>query len=344
MRLVLNQFVGMFTCLLMAGSLIGCDHTLASDYSGPIRNFLQERRQERRQGIRPWWRQQEEVSELGPNFQSLGLTYQGRKRYFLLYTPPSYKPNIPIPVVIGFHGGTTTNVRFARTTNFHKLADDKGFLVVYPNGVDKNWNDGRGTVNQDIDDVGFVTSLIEELKRLRNVDARRIYVTGISNGAFMVQRLACERSDRIAAFSSIAGTMPTPLRASCNPSKPVSIMMINSPDDPFVPWEGGEAKRGKGGSLVSVLGTVDFWRQRDGCRASNEETLPESAPGDNTKISVRRYNNCRGNTAVVFYKIVGGGHTWPGGVDQPAWLVGRTSQELNATKVSWDFFQNHTLP
>lgn len=281
---------------------------------------------------------------LGPNFQSLVLSYQGIKRDYLLYTPSSYKPNGPTPVVIGFHGGTTTNVRFARTTNFHKLADEKGFLVVYPNGVNKNWNDGRGTVNQDVDDVGFVTALIEEVKRLRNVDSRRVYVTGISNGAFLVQRLACERSDLIAAFSSIAGSMPTPLLATCNPLKPVSIIMFNSPNDSFVPWEGGEGKRGKGGSIVSILGTIDFWRQRDFCKASIEETLPDNAPGDNTRVYVRRYSNCRGDTAVVLYKIVGGGHTWPGGADQPAWLVGLTSQQLNATKVSWNFFQNHTLP
>ncbi|WP_255120306.1 PHB depolymerase family esterase [Synechococcus sp. Cruz CV-v-12] len=344
MRLVTAKFVGMLTCLLMAGSLIGCDHTIATEYSGPLRNFLQQRREERRQGIRPGGRQQEDVSVLGPNFQSLVLSHQGRMRDYLLYTPPSYNPNSPTPVVFGFHGGTSYNVRFARTTNLHKLADEKGFLVVYPNAVNKNWNDGRGTVNQDIDDVGFVTALIEEVKRLRNVDARRVYVTGISNGAFLVQRLACERSDRIAAFSSIAGSMPTPLRATCNPSKPVSIMMINSPNDPFVPWEGGEGKRGKGGSILSILGTVDFWRQRDGCRASNEETLPDNVPGDNTRVYVRRYGDCLGNTAVVLYRIEGGGHTWPGGADQPAWLLGATSQKLNATRVSWNFFQMHTLP
>jgi polyhydroxybutyrate depolymerase len=343
MKLVLTKLVGMLTCLLMAGSLIGCDHTIATEYSGPLRNFLQQRREERRQGIRPGGRQQD-VSVLGPNFQSSLLSYQGRMRDYLLYTPSSYNPNSSTPVVIGFHGGTSTNVRFAQTTNFHRLADEKGFLVVYPNAVNKNWNDGRGTVNQDIDDVGFVTALIGEVKRLRKVDAQRVYVTGISNGAFMVQRLACERSDSIAAFSSIAGSMPTPLRATCNPSKPVSIMMINSPSDRFVPWEGGEAKRGKGGSILSILSTVDFWRQRNGCRASNEETLRENVPGDGTRVNVRRYNNCRGNTAVVLYKIEGGGHTWPGGTDQPAWLLGATSQELNATRVSWNFFQSHTLP
>lgn len=346
MRLFSSKLTAMLTCLLVAGSLIGCDHTIATEYSGPLRNILQQKRQERqqrRQAISPEGRRQGSVSMLGPNFQSLKLSHQGRIRDYLLYTPPSYNPNIPTPVVFGFHGGTSSNVRFARTTNFQGLANEKGFLVVLPNAINKNWNDGRGTVNQEIDDIGYVTALIEEVKRLRKVDARRVYVTGISNGAFLVQRLACERAELIAAFSSIAGSMPTPIRAKCNPAKPVSIMMINSPDDRFVPWEGGEGRRGKGGSILSIMDTFDFWRQFNGCKASSKETLIDKVPGDKTRLHVSEFNNCRSNSAVVLYRIERGGHTWPGGADQPAWLVGATSQEMNATTASWTFFQKHAL-
>lgn len=280
---------------------------------------------------------------LGPNFESRVLTSQGRDREYLLYTPSTYNSKSQTPVVIGFHGGATSNAILARTTHFHRLADEQGFLVVYPNGIDGNWNDGRGTVNNDVDDVKFVTDLIEEVKRLRNVDARRIYVTGISNGAFMVQRLACEQSNRIAAFSAVAGSMSTPLRAVCKPSKPVSIMIINSPEDKFVPYKGGEMKRGAGGSLLSVPDTVKFWSQHNGCTNTVEKALSKKYSADPSRVILRQTSGCRGGSTVVQYIIEGSGHTWPGGQDQPPWLVGPTSEELNATTESWNFFKGRIL-
>lgn len=343
MKLFSAKWIALLTCLLMSGSMLGCDRGVATEGSKNVFQQRRQERQQRRQERRQQGQQQEDVSALGPNFESRQLSYQGMTRDYLLYTPPSYNPNNPTPVVIGFHGGTSSNQRFARTTNFHRLADEQGFLVVYPNGVNGNWNDGRGTVNQDIDDVGFVTALIGEVERQRNVNADRVYVTGISNGAFLVQRLACERADSIAAFASIAGSLPTRLQANCNPAQPVAMMMINSPDDRFVPWNGGEGRRGAGGSILSILGAADFWRQKNGCSTVSEEMLPENAPSDNTRVNVRRYSNCRGNSAVVLYKIEGGGHTWPGGQDQPAALVGTTSQEINATRATWNFFQAHSL-
>jgi len=349
MRTVSVDFKVFLSGILVLSLLAGCNRTIANELS-TSQNLLRQRREERqqlfqqlRQQLRSEARPGEDALALNPNFVSLKLTHQGRIRDYLLYTPVSYDKTRPYPVVIGFHGGTSTNARFARTTNFQQLADEKQFLVIYPNAVNKNWNDGRGTVNQDIDDVGFVTAIIEEIKRLRNVDAHRIYATGISNGAFLVQRLACERSDLIAAFSSIAGAMPTLIRANCNPARPVSMMMINSPDDRFVPWEGGEGRRGKGGNIMSIMDTLNFWRMRNSCTASFQKTLIAEIPGDKTRVSVINFNNCKSNSEVVLYKINGGGHTWPGGEAQPAWLLGPTSKQINATRLSFDFFQRHSL-
>ncbi|MEN9810218.1 MAG: hypothetical protein RLZZ488_1785 [Pseudomonadota bacterium] len=282
-------------------------------------------------------------SSLGPNFVTRKISIQNRSREYLLFTPPGYESNQPTPVVIGFHGGETSNVIFARTSRLHNLAEQNNFLVVYPNGVDKHWNDGRGTSNPNIDDVGFVKTIVEDLKSIRNVNVNRIYATGISNGAFMTQRLACELSDVIAAFSAVAGSMGVNLRSACQPSRPVSMMIINSPIDNFVPWNGGSMKKGKGGNILSIPELVEFWKRHNSCGESEERTLPKRIANDKTKVVVRQHNGCREDTQLLFYTIEGGGHTWPSGADQPPWLVGPTSREMNATAESWNFFKRHSL-
>ncbi len=288
-----------------------------------------------------------EISQLPPpgrGFRSIELSNQGMTRNYLLYTPASYNPSIPTPVVIGFHGGGSANLVFSGVTSFHRLADQEGFLVVYPSGVNGYWNDGRGSVNSSIDDVGFVTALIEDLKRQRNIDARKVFVTGLSNGAYFVNRLACERSDLIAAFSSIAGSIPTPLMPGCNPIRPVPMMMVNSPNDKFVPWQGGESTLGEGGSILSIIEAANFWGGLGKCTTVAEEALPEIAPNDNTRVILRRYSNCISNSGLLLYIIEGGGHTWPGGSNQITSLLGPVSQEMNATGVSWNFFKGFILP
>lgn len=312
----------------------GCAHRDASADSGQ-KVGLKQRFLERRR--------QEDTAALGANFEERQITHQEKNRKYLLYTPSSLNSNNPAALVIGFHGGSTTNARFARTTLFHRLADEQGFLVAYPNGINANWNDGRGTANPDIDDVGFVTKLIAEIKNLRKVDSRRIYATGISNGAFMVQRLACEKSEIIAGFSAIAGSMGVALRKSCNPSKPVSMMIINSPEDRFVPYKGGEMKRGAGGDILPVPELVEFWKQQNVCGSVEEKRQPKSISTDKTKIVERRYRDCKNKSDLVHIIVEGGGHTWPSGKDQPPLLVGPTTQELNATTESWSFFKDRLL-
>ena len=282
-------------------------------------------------------------SSLGPNFVTRHLSAQNLSREYLLYTPPNYDSSRQTPVVIGFHGGETSNALFARTSRLHILAEQENFLVVYPNGVDKHWNDGRGTSNPNIDDVGFVTAVVEDLKSIRNVDTNRIYATGISNGAFMTQRLACELADVIAAFSAVAGSMGVNLRSSCRPGRPVSMMIINSPNDNFVPWNGGIMKKGKGGNILSIPELVEFWKQHNSCGEREERTFLKRISTDKTKVVMRQHKGCRADSQLVLFTIEGGGHTWPAGADQPPWLVGPTSREIDATTESWNFFKKHSL-
>jgi polyhydroxybutyrate depolymerase len=314
---------------------IGCAHRATKSgngASGPTeRKWKEKRRKE--------W-----IAELGENAELRKIEFQNRTREYLLYTPKSLDANTPAPMVIGFHGGTTSDVRFARTTLFHRLADEKGFLVAYPNGVGGNWNDGRGTANPEIDDVGFVMALIDEVKARHKVDVKRIYATGISNGAFMVQRLACEKSERFAAFSAVAGSMGTALREACNPRSPAPMLIMNSPYDKIVPWEGGEMERGKGGSILSIPSLVEFWKSKSSCGSMTEEVLQKDGVPAAKRVKIQRFDDCRNRASVTLYRVEDGGHTWPDGIDQPAIMVGPTSKQFNATLVSWEFFRGHVRP
>jgi len=312
--LLRNNFVSLFLTLLVSSSIFSC-------------GLLEARNEEPRQ-----------------------IFFQSLNRSYLIYTPPSYDPEKPMPVVLGFHGGTTTAQKFSQTTKFNQLAAQEGFIVVYPQGVDKYWNDGRdvaGLPSQD--DVAFVSAVIDDIKKIRNIDSRRIYATGISNGGFFTQRLACQLSDKIAAFVSVASTLAQPMSTRCNPNNPVSILLINSPDDKFLPWQGGRGTRGLGGYILSVPDTVKFWRQRNSCSSqpdvqSNVQSVDNNQKNDGTSIQISRYSQCRNGSEVILTTIYGGGHAWPNGLGQPQWLVGRTSRKIDGSSYVWNFFKRHALP
>jgi polyhydroxybutyrate depolymerase len=273
------------------------------------------------------------------------ITVQNIVRSYSLYTPRLYNSNKPMPIVLGFHGGTTTPQKFARTTGFNNVAEEKGFMIAYPQGINKNWNDGRnakGLPTQD--DVSFVKAIIEDLHKIRNIDTHRIYAVGISNGGFLTQRLACQLSDKIVAFASVASTLAEPLQYACQTKRPVSIMMINSPEDKIVPWKGGLMTKGKGGVILSVPSTISFWLNKNHCNSKLQiQKIGENKPNDGTSIEVSRYHQKCDNSEVILVKINGGGHTWPDGSGQPKWLVGRTSRKINGSRFIWNFFERHAL-
>lgn len=238
---------------------------------------------------------------------------RGKSRTYYLYIPKSYDPARPIPLVMVFHGSGGSGRTIANVTDFNDLADEKGFIAVYPNGIDHRW-DGE-------DDVSFVTALIERLMQLRNIDRDRIYATGFSSGGIFTQILACSLSDRISAFASVAATLPANLAPNCQPDNPVSILTINGTGDRSVPYGGGKIA-GAGREVISVPRTVELWRQHDGCVAK-----AQVKSGKRVKIS--RYSGCRDGSEVMSISVKNGGHCWPDG------------DGIDATRAIWKFFQRH---
>lgn len=319
--------------LILIGSSLGC-HSLNARERPLLRDLLRERSQDRQ----PSPQQAERM-------EARQLVSQNLERKYYLYTPTSYDPNNPTPLVLGFHGGRTTPRNFARVTKFNQLADQAGFIIAYPEGIGRQWNDGRDTKGlPPQNDVAFVANVIKDIKQIRNIDSRRVYATGISNGGFFTQRLACELSDQIAAFASVAATLPLTLQTTCAPRTPLPILMINSPDDTIVPWRGGRMTKGEGGHILSVPDTIKFWQDKNNCSPSPQtENVGTNIP-DKTQVQVTRYASCRRGAEVVLATINRGGHTWPDGVEQPEWLVGRTTHKINGTQFVWNFLKRYSLP
>jgi polyhydroxybutyrate depolymerase len=272
----------------------------------------------------------------------------GVKRSYLIHVPPSLKRQDPTGIVFVFHGGRSVAENMVKLTRgrFDALADrDGGMLVVYPNGTgdgkENHWN--HGIVPEEADDVGFVSAMIEHVAENRNLDRARIFATGMSDGACMCERLACDLSEKIAAIAPVSGALSVPLASAAKPRRPVSVLLVNGTDDAIFPWAGGEVHlaHGRKGKVLSVHDAVRFWVERDGCAADPTVTRePDRDPSDGTRVERRAHAGGRDGSEVVLLKVEGGGHTWPGG-DTYRDDVGRTSRDIDACDEIWEFFRKH---
>jgi len=276
------------------------------------------------------------------------MLHKGRVRTYLMHIPPSYHKESLTPLVIALHGGGGDGNRMEKFTLMSHQSDTGGFLLVYPDAIEGHWNDGRGvhkyrSHRKDIDDIGFISALIDVLAENYNVDMKRIYVTGSSNGGLMSNRLACELTDRITAIAPVIGSIAENIAARCLPKRPIPVLMINGTDDQIVPWEGEYVRSGhkKLGKILSIPDTVNFWVSHNGCLPMPEITWePDINPEDGTRVRTIVYGKCKDGVKVVLYEIQGGGHTWPRGPRHlPEFIFGKTSRDIDANQIIWRFFK-----
>ena len=277
--------------------------------------------------------------------QTGAIRVGSESRSYLIHVPPSHPLANRLPLLLVFHGGGSQGAGMLRLTGFDQLSDREGFVAVYPNGLDRHWNDGRSNDPAQSDDVGFIGALLDKLEHEYPVDTTRIFAVGISNGGFFSQYLALKLSWRFAAIASVAATLGQGIAPGAAPGDPVSVLMIHGTSDPIVAYDGGPVKGRKdyGGVSAPVTTTANYWAARNACNAvPAASALPDIDPADQSTVTRSDYRECKAGTAVVLYTVKGGGHTWPGGPQYaPALLIGRTNRDFSASGVIWDFFKEH---
>jgi len=273
------------------------------------------------------------------------IVSSGQKREYLLYVPASHDRTKPTPLVISLHGAAGWPALQMNTSRWNRLADEHGFIVVYPSGNDvpRIWHVFRGAGL--MRDVRFISELIDTLAAAYNIDPARIYADGLSNGGGMSFVLSCTLSDRIAAVGMVAAAQTLPW-SWCTDHRPVPMIAFHGTADEMVPYNGGLPTGALAPSrfdpnaepFPSVPGWAANWARRNRCGANPVESV---VAVDVTRLE---YTDCAADAPVALYTVNGGGHSWPGGKPLPEWMVGPTSNGVDATSQMWAFFRAHPLP
>jgi polyhydroxybutyrate depolymerase len=279
-----------------------------------------------------------------PGDHTRTVNVEDAARSYIAHVPPSYRPTHATPVVLNFHGGGGQARIQEQLSRMNVQADVAGFIVVYPEGTPalvgklQTFNAGSccgRAERKNVDDIAFTSTILDDLGKDLCVDRDRVYATGISNGAMMAYRLACELADRIAAIAPVAGTLGV---ENCSPSRPVSVLHFHGTADESVPYRGGFSHKPLTRNLAfrSVASSIGFFVGRNGC-----STVPAVIyqKGD---AKCFRYHPCSDQTEVRLCNIEGGGHTWPGGA--PYLRGGKTSYDIDANEEMFKFFALHPMP
>lgn len=270
------------------------------------------------------------------------LVSSGETRAYLLHVPESYDPAEPTPLVISMHAGATWPAQQMNLSRWNRLADEDGFIVVYPAGTPQlfgmariwhTFDPGAGLER----DVRFIAELIDTLRSGYNIDPARIYANGMSNGGGLAFVLSCTLPDRIAAVGMVAPAQALP-SDWCAGTRPVPMIAFHGTADPIAPYAGGPLGDPFNPVKPVFPAARDFaasWAERNRCAGTPVQST--IAP-DVTRLD---YLDCAEGAAVRLHTIAGGGHSWPGGKPMPKWRVGSTSNSIDATSEMWAFFREH---
>jgi len=291
-------------------------------------------------------------SQTGKSLVKKEFMSGGLLRSYYLHLPPDFNQKMTLPVVFILHGGGKADGdELAKYTGFDEIADREGFIAVYPNGVDAQWNDGRGQTyrekdNTDVDDVGFFSALIDTIIRNHEGDPSRVYVTGLSNGGMMTLRLGCEISSKLAAIAPIIANIPKNIYGKCEPDATLPVLLMNGTKDPLVPWDGGYVRffRRTMGEVVSTEETVRFWVRQNHCDTIPKVMeLPDKDPSDGSTVKTSTYPNGENGSEVILYAIEGGGHSLPGSdIPEKPFITGKKNNDIDGAEVIWKFFKRHS--
>jgi len=282
-------------------------------------------------------------------FQNESIKVGGRTRTYRLFVP-SDLPN-PVPVVFVFHGTETPGHgidSIVKITRFEEIGEIHHVLIIFPEAYEGNWNDGRlnnraESYRDGIDDIAFVDAMLAQTEHDYHVDRTRIDATGFSNGAIFCHYLAAHRSDVFAAIAAVGGPIAIPYSAWFHPALPVSLLEIHGTSDPVVPYRGGRITD-DGGEVLGVEATAELWAKTDRCsRDYIEIPVPHRTAQNDCYPQCFEWSQGKDGTDVVLYRIIAGGHTWPGNPPGlfSSFFLGKVCLDFDASELIWKFFRDH---
>ncbi|MFQ5890021.1 MAG: alpha/beta hydrolase family esterase [Gemmatimonadota bacterium] len=274
---------------------------------------------------------------------SHSLLVGGLERRYHVFLPEGGTPTTrSLPVLIVMHGFLQSWRGIRQLTGFERLARREGFLVVYPEGYRRSWNDGDGVKpasKRRVDDLGFLRALLDDVARRYPIDEGRVYAVGFSNSAFLLARHACALSDRLAAIGMAAGGVYPGWGPDCPDRRRMPAVFVNGTEDPALAPLNEEFD-------LAPLRSGELWAARNGCEpeGARRDSLPDPAR-DGTTVTRSEFTGCEQGAEVVEYRVEGGGHAWPGGPQYlPGFFIGKASRDFDASRAMWDFLRSHSLP
>jgi len=276
------------------------------------------------------------LSNSGNAQMNAAFQFDGQNRSYIVYTPVSYIPGNPVPLVFVLHGLTQTGQAIMNVSNFNAIADTANFILVYPDGISNSWNinanlPGASTTN----DIGFIEALIDTISANYTIDQNRIYSCGFSAGGFMSHMLACKSTKCFAAIASVAGTMTDSVYNTCTPAFHLPVLQIHGTSDNIVNFNGSLGNK-------SATDVVDYWKSFNGCNAAPIITsLPNTSLLDFSTVQLLDYSPCLNDNLVQMLKVNGGGHQWPGTSNLLGGL-GTINMDINASAEIWKFFRGYS--
>jgi polyhydroxybutyrate depolymerase len=263
---------------------------------------------------------------IGPGDYDRSVMHDGENRRYKIHVPPSYDGS-PTTVVVNFHGFGSDAGQQTFFSQMNDWADMDDYIVVYPQGLlngdsSQSWNAGTCCADDESrDDVGFSLAMLDRMHSELCIDRSRVFSTGMSNGGFMTNLLACEADDVFAAFAPVAGALGIPV-AECSPSRPIPIMVLHGTDDGVIPYSAGES-------------TAEFWAETNGCGTTRSTSFQQGV------ATCETWDGCPDGGEVALCTFEGVAHCWPG---QPFCPDGASTEDAHVNALMWEFFQEHALP
>ena len=270
------------------------------------------------------------------------INHEGINREFNLYIPPNYSSSINYPILFNLHGGASMAQDYMEyESDMRSMADDENFILVYPQATsdsrgDPTWHlGGENSKSTEVNDVGFIGKIIDELSSIYSVDQKRIYVCGFSNGAYLAYEIACLMNDKIAGIGVVAGHMFIDTFNSCSPSHPTPIINIHGTEDNY---------DGIGSYYISQENSNAYWVSFNSTDSSPViSQIDNINTSDESTVELYSWKNGTNGTTVEHYKIIGGGHSWPNISSNSNSIKGYSNGDIDANQLIWNYLSRYDI-